>query len=118
MTDNIGPTPSSVTVMSCMHIKSTSCFMNRVRGLVDWNQGTCSNEIMTMSMKPQPNHQVRLSVLRRMSAEIRLLKALELSDFTRKLFIHGLRRRFPDISEEAFHKILLERLDKCHNRNY
>jgi hypothetical protein len=69
-------------------------------------------------MKPQLNHQIRISVLRRMSAEQRLRKAFDLSDFSRKLFIHGLRKRFPDISEEAFKLILLERLDKCHNRNY
>ncbi len=69
-------------------------------------------------MKPQPNHQVRISTLRRMSAEQRLLKAFELSDFVRRLFTHGLRKRFPNISEEAFQQVLLERLDKCHNRNY
>jgi len=73
---------------------------------------------MTMNMKPQPNHQVRVSALRRMSAEERLLKAFELSEFVRTLFTHGLRKRFPDLSEEAFKKVLLERLDKCHNRNY
>ena len=53
-----------------------------------------------------------------MSPEERLLKAFDLSDFGRQLFIHGLRKRFPDLPEEEFRKILLERLDKCHNRNY
>lgn len=71
-----------------------------------------------MNVKPQPNHQLRISILRRMTAEKRLLKAMELSDYTRDLFVHGLRKRFPDLSEEEFRKILLERLEKCHNRNY
>jgi len=53
-----------------------------------------------------------------MSPEKRLLKAFELSEFANQLFVHGLRKRFPSLSEEAFKKILLERLDKCHNRNY
>jgi len=53
-----------------------------------------------------------------MSPEKRLLKAFELSDFARQLFIHGLRKRFPGLSENEFKKVLLERLDKCHNRNY
>jgi len=71
-----------------------------------------------MNMKPQSIHDVRISVLRRMSGEERLLKAFELSDLVRQLFAHGLRKRFPNISEEAFKKVFLERLDICHNRNY
>jgi len=69
-------------------------------------------------MKSEPNHKVRIQVLRRMSSEKRLLEALELSEFTRQLFIHGLRTRFPNLSDEDFKKKLLARLDKCHNRNY
>jgi len=48
----------------------------------------------------------------------RLAKALELSAQARRLFEIGLRRRFPDLSEPEFHRLLLERLAKCHNRNY
>lgn len=59
-----------------------------------------------------------LEVLRRMKPAHRLQKAFELSEFTKKLFIHGLRKRFPGLSEEEFHKLLLERLEKCHNLNY
>jgi len=71
-----------------------------------------------MNLKKRPNHRQYIEVLRRMSPEQRLLKALELSEFSKQLFIHGLRRRFPDLPEEEFRKLLLERLDKCHNRNY
>jgi len=71
-----------------------------------------------MNIKENPNHKKYISILRQMSPEERLLKAFELSEFTKQLFIHGLRKRFPDLSEEEFKKILLERLDKCHNRNY
>ena len=63
-------------------------------------------------------HKIYIQVLRQMSPEKRLLKAFELSEFTRQLFIHGLRKRFPNLSDEEFKKILLERLNKCHNRNY
>jgi hypothetical protein len=48
--------------------------------------------------KPRPNHDVYINVLRRMSAEPHLLKAFELSALTRELFITGMRRRFPDLS--------------------
>jgi hypothetical protein len=53
-----------------------------------------------------------------MTPEQRLAKAFELSEFSRQLFIHGLRRRFPDLPEAEFKELLLRRLDKCHNRNY
>ncbi len=53
-----------------------------------------------------------------MTPEKRLLKAFELTSFANQLFVHGLRKRYPDIAAEEFAQILKERLDKCHNRNY
>lgn len=53
-----------------------------------------------------------------MLPEERLLKAFELSEFGLQLFIHGLHKRFPNLGDDEFKKILLKRLDKCHNRNY
>lgn len=69
-------------------------------------------------MKKQPNHRRYVVVLRKMSPEKKLLKAFELSEFTKELFVHGLRKRFPDLSESEFKKLLLQRLEKCHNANY
>jgi len=66
--------------------------------------------------KPRPNHQLYLQTLRRLTPEQRLLKAFELSAFARDLFLHGLRRRFPDVSEAELRQIYLERLAKCHKR--
>ncbi|MCL6478934.1 MAG: hypothetical protein K6T65_11035 [Peptococcaceae bacterium] len=71
-----------------------------------------------MSIKERPNHKIYIQALRRMSSEKRLLKAFELSEFTKKLFYHGLKKRFPDLPDEEIRKIYLERIDKCHNRNY
>ncbi|KFD41061.1 hypothetical protein DK28_0212575 [Peptococcaceae bacterium SCADC1_2_3] len=71
-----------------------------------------------MNIKERPNHKIYIQVLRQMSPEKRLLKAFELSEFTRQLFIHGLRKRYPNLGDEEFKKIFLERLDKCHNKNY
>ncbi len=68
--------------------------------------------------KTRPNHQRYLAVLRSMTPEQRLLKAFDLSAFTKALFIEGLRKRFPNVSDDEFHRILLARLEKCHNRNY
>ncbi|NIA06680.1 MAG: hypothetical protein GWP14_03430 [Actinobacteria bacterium] len=74
--------------------------------------------ITMISTKKYPNHKIYLQVLRRMSPEQRLLKAFELSEFANQLFVAGLRKAFPELCEQDFKKLLLERLAKCHNRNY
>ena len=71
-----------------------------------------------MNPKPRPNHQRYLEVLRSMTGEQRLLKAFEMSEFTKAIFREGLRKRFPHLSEEEFHTLFLERLTLCHNKNY
>jgi hypothetical protein len=72
----------------------------------------------TADMKPRPNHDVYINVLRRMSAEQHLLKAFELSALTRELFIVGMRRRFPDLNAVEFKKLVQERIELCHNQVY
>ncbi len=71
-----------------------------------------------MNIKQSPNHKQYLATLNNMSAEQRLLKALELSAITRELFIRGLYKRFPDKTEAEIKEIYLQRLAKCYNRNY
>jgi hypothetical protein len=71
-----------------------------------------------MDPKPRPNHRLYIQSLRRMTPEQRLNKALELTAYSKTLFIEGLRRRFPDLPETEFLQLLLDRLEKCHNRNW
>lgn len=71
-----------------------------------------------MRTKKRPNHALYLKALRRMTAEERLQKAFELSAFCRNLFLEGLRKRFPNMPDAELKKVYLERLNKCHNRNY
>jgi len=71
-----------------------------------------------MNPKKYPNHKIYIQTLRNMGSEKRLLKAFELSEFSKELFIYGLRKQFPDLSEVEFKQLLMRRLDKCHNRNY
>lgn len=71
-----------------------------------------------MDPKPRPNQDRYLEVLRRMTPEQRLLKAFELSEFARTLFKAGLRHRHPELSEAALHRLYLDGLANCHNRNY
>jgi hypothetical protein len=47
-----------------------------------------------------------------------LKKAFELSAITKKLFLHGLKKRFPEKNEAEIKTIYLERIAQCHNRNY
>ncbi len=72
-----------------------------------------------MDLKPRPNHDVYIQVLRRMSAEQHLLKAFELSALTRELFMAGMRRRFPELNALELKKLVREeRLEQCHNQVY
>ncbi len=71
-----------------------------------------------MSIKQSPNHKQYLAILNKMSAEQRLLKALELSAITKELFLSGLHKRFPDKAKTEIKEIYLQRLMKCYNRNY
>ena len=61
---------------------------------------------------------IYLDSLRRMTPEERLLKAFDLHEFATHCFLHGLIERFPDASDDKIRRIYLERIDKCHNRNY
>lgn len=70
-----------------------------------------------MDAKARPNHAAYLRVLRAMTPEQRLRKAFELTAMARALFAIGLRRRFPDLSEAAFTRLLRQRLALCHKRN-
>ena len=74
--------------------------------------------LTAMDTKPRPNHRIYIETLRKMTPERRLMKAFELSSFSLRLFIHGLRKKHGDASPAEFSRILRERLDKCHNRNY
>lgn len=64
-------------------------------------------------MKNRANHRLYLEILRGMSPEERLRKAFDLSDFSRALFVHGLRHRFPDLSSSQFAELVRQRLEKC-----
>ena len=71
-----------------------------------------------MDPKKRPNDRLYLEALRRMTPEQKLLKVFELTEMSRQLFRQGLRERFPELSEEELHRLYLERLAKCHNRNW
>jgi hypothetical protein len=53
-----------------------------------------------------------------MTPSQRAAKAFELSEMTKQLFREGLRRRFPHLSKAELHRLFLEGLARCHNRNY
>ncbi len=73
---------------------------------------------MKYNIKPQPNHSLYLTALRKMTPEQRLRKAFELSMLTKELFLSGLKKRFSQKNEAEIKKIYLDRIAKCHNRNY
>lgn len=68
--------------------------------------------------KPQPNHQLYLEIIRRMTPQQRLQKAMELSAFAKELCLTGLRKQFPEKSEPEIKQLYLERIGRCYNQNY
>jgi hypothetical protein len=89
--------------------------VNLKNGIIDT---MAARKDKTADMKPRPNHDVYIKVLRRMTAEQHLLKAFELSALTRELFITGMRRRFPGLNAIELKKLIQERLERCHNQIY
>jgi hypothetical protein len=71
-----------------------------------------------MDPKPRPNHKRYLEILRGMTPEQKPQIVFDLTETVDSLFREGLRRRFPDATEEESHRIYLRRLEKCYNRNY
>lgn len=71
-----------------------------------------------MDPKPRPNRDRYYDTLRRMTGEERVLKAFELSEMARRATLDGLRSRHPDADEAAIHRLYLDLLSRCHNRNY
>ena len=59
-----------------------------------------------------------VQTLRAMTPQQRLEKAFELSQMSRDLFRQGLRQQHPELPDDQLHQLYLERLQKCHNRNY
>ena len=61
-----------------------------------------------MNIKPQPNHQLYLQALKRMTAGERLKKVFKLSDIEKKLFLSGLKKRFPEKTEAEIMSIYID----------
>jgi hypothetical protein len=61
---------------------------------------------------------IYFDALRRMTPEDKLLRTFDLHEFATRCFLYGLSKRFPDATDDEIRKIYLERIDKCHNRNY
>lgn len=64
------------------------------------------------------NHHVYINILRGIDPQKKLLKAFELSSFSKELCFKGLKNRYPWLKEEELMILYGERLDKWHNQNY
>jgi hypothetical protein len=74
-----------------------------------------NGHVVNRMVKARPNQTHYLDALREMTPEPRLLKTFELSEFSKQLFFHSLRKRLPLKSEAEIMKTYLERSSKCHN---
>ncbi len=71
-----------------------------------------------MNFQNKETARIYLQTLRKMTPEQRLQRAFDLSEFTRQLFLHGLRKRYPDLTPDELHQLYLKQLEKCYNKNY
>jgi hypothetical protein len=69
-------------------------------------------------MNKSPDHKEYIKMMRKMYPEDRLRKSFEMTELSRKLFLAGLKNRFPNLSDKEIKKIYLKRIDKCHNSNW
>jgi hypothetical protein len=60
-----------------------------------------------MDLKATAGRSRYLDALRRMTPGQRLAKAIELSELGKRLFLHGLRRRFPNADDRQLHALTL-----------
>jgi len=63
-------------------------------------------------------HREYIKILKNMTPQKRLQRALELSDLTKSLFITGLKMRYPNYSEEDIKNLYIEKIYRCHNSDY
>jgi hypothetical protein len=69
-----------------------------------------------VDLKQQPNRQLYIKMLRRITPAQRLVKAMELSDLGKRLYLHGLRKRFPGDAEPQLRACSVREMARCHNR--
>lgn len=69
-------------------------------------------------LKPEPNRRIYIEILRKMTPEQRIMKAMELTDMAKMLLWEGLKTRYPDMPETELKKIYLKEWDKGYNQNY
>lgn len=75
-------------------------------------------EVISMEVKKRPNHQIYMQTLKKLTPEEKLNIVFGLSQLGRNLFFTGLQARYPDLPKEKVAEIYLQRIYKCHNRNY
>ena len=69
-------------------------------------------------MEDIKGHKAYIQILKQMTPSQKLQKVFEMSQFAKDLFYQGLKRRFPELSEEELKQLYIERINQCHNRNY
>lgn len=64
-----------------------------------------------------PNRQLYIELLRKMSGEERLRIAFELFEFAKDIMIEGIKSQNPKITPEEIQKEVVRRMLRCHKRN-
>lgn len=68
-------------------------------------------------IKPRPNHQRELEILRSLTPAQKLEQVFKLNERTLQLMRAGLRRRFPDLNDQQLHEVYLRWRERCRNQD-
>ena len=71
-----------------------------------------------METMDKQTHREYIKILKKMTPQQRLFRAMELSDLTKSLFITGLKLRYPDYTEDEIKNIYIEKISRCRNSGY
>lgn len=63
------------------------------------------------------NHRIFINILRRMTPEMKLSKAFELSIFSKDLYLYNLQRRCPGLDREELSARYEGELAKCYEKS-
>ncbi|MBK8394866.1 MAG: hypothetical protein IPL26_06410 [Leptospiraceae bacterium] len=100
--------------MKSISINKNETFQDKRKEL----RGVVVNIYDSIPKESKNERGIYLQTLRKMSPSEKFNKVTELNELTKSLFKQGLRKRFPEKSEEEIHSLFLKRLEKCHNSNY
>ena len=69
-------------------------------------------------IKPNPNREVFLKIMRSMTPEQKLIQMFNLNELTQNLKLTGLRMQHPELNDQQINELYIKLRTRCYNKNY